>query len=399
MKPLLIQIAFLILSTLGFFACNLKEIEDYSTPGGGGKEKFVTSLGGSFRDVSNNVINSSDGGFVIVGNSEEGQNRQAYIAKIDAQGTIKWQKNFGGAKVEVASGVTQTVDGGFILCGYSTSFSPTQAIFLVKVNSLGDKVWEKPYPVADSSETAIGIVPVGSSGDLLVGYNNYDIRSVTAQFKFLRIKSNGDKIFNKLGSNGQIVISSMIKTSDGKIVVAGLSYGSNTDLYVAKFNDDASLISENRFPIPTDNYFYPRDLVELPDKSIVVAGSGNTGNNNIDFNLLAFSQVGTNKFTQLWNKPWGGADNDQLQRVSLSKDNQLVVLGYTSNSSLKTQLYLSKRKASNGELIWEKYFPEFSFPPSCLATASDGGFLLTGYTDDQNGDIIVVKTNKDGEYK
>lgn len=383
---------------VGLCSCNLEEIPDNSVPGGtGNASKFETSVGGNSNDFPNDAIAAADGGFIIVGYSQSfGSGNQAYIVKLDSKGKQSWEANFGGAQDDYAHAVASTSDGGFILCGRTRSFSVSQDIFLVKVSSSGGKVWEKFYGATDSTEAAFGIVPVGTSGDFLVGYTS-DKGTGTSQLKFLRINANGTKVSNKLALNGKFGFDGMIKTSDSKIVIAGSDYssGNGTVSYVVKFNEDGSFVWEGKYPAQASNYTPSFDVVELPDKSVVLAGS-DLGSNDHDFNLVAYNQIGG----KIWNKTWGGANADELFAITLSKDNQLVVMGYTNSFSGKTEFYLSKRKATDGNQIWERNF-NFNIGNlwGGLTTAADGGFLLVGGENDVNADILVVKTNENGEYK
>lgn len=383
---------------IGLCNCNLEEIPDFSTPGGSGTaSKFETSVGGNSNDFPNDAIASADGGFIIVGYSQSfGSGNQAYIVKLDSKGKQSWEANFGGAQDDYAEAVAPTSDGGFILCGRTRSFSASQDIFLVKVNSSGGKVWDKFYGATDSTEAAFGIVPVGTTGDFLVGYIS-DKGTGTSQLKFLRVNSNGVKVGNKLTLNGKFGFDGMIKTSDSKIVIAGSDYSSNngTVSYVVKLNEDGSFVWEGKYPTQATNYTPSFDVVELPDKSVVLAGS-DLGSSDHDFNLVAYNQIGG----KIWNKTWGGANADELFAITLSKDNQLVVMGYTNSFSGKTEFYLSKRKASDGNQIWERNL-NFNIGNlwGGLTAASDGGFLLVGGENAANADILVVKTNENGEYK
>ena len=45
----------------------------------------------------------------------------AWIVKLDASGTIVWNKLYGGSQEDVANSIQQTPDGGYIICGYTLS--------------------------------------------------------------------------------------------------------------------------------------------------------------------------------------------------------------------------------------------------------------------------------------
>ncbi|WP_075343855.1 hypothetical protein [Tenacibaculum agarivorans] len=93
-----------------------------------GKMIWEKTYGGSSFETGSSIFSSSNGDFLIVGNSRsldnnfsnKGQN-DAWIQKISSEGTIKWQKFIGGSNVDVLYDVTEINDGSIIAVGESTS--------------------------------------------------------------------------------------------------------------------------------------------------------------------------------------------------------------------------------------------------------------------------------------
>src|SRR6266550_4389809 len=83
--------------------------------------EWQKSVGGSGDDESSSVQQTSDGGFIVAGesysndNDVSGNNGQAdyWIVKLDASGTIEWQKSLGGSSSDYATSINQTLDGGY----------------------------------------------------------------------------------------------------------------------------------------------------------------------------------------------------------------------------------------------------------------------------------------------
>jgi hypothetical protein len=187
----------------------------------------------------------------------------------------------------------------------------------------------------------------------------------------------------------------MIKTSDSKIVIIGEEFSNaGTITYIIKLNEDGSFVWENRYPAQATNYTPPYALAEMSDKTIVVAGS-DLGTNDHDFNLLAYNSIGG----KVWGATWGGASADELFGVVKSNDGQIVVMGYTSSFTGSTEFYLSKRKATDGSKIWEKDFVNIANLWGGLAVAADGGYIMVAGQNQANADIVVVKTDTNGDYK
>ena len=69
------------------------------------------------------------------------------LIKTDASGNISWAKTYGGSVTDQCNEVIQTSDGGYIMIGWSFSFSSASDydIYVVKTNNQGDVSWSKTY--------------------------------------------------------------------------------------------------------------------------------------------------------------------------------------------------------------------------------------------------------------
>jgi PKD repeat protein len=94
-----------------------------------GKVLWQRCLGGSNLDSASSIQQTSDGGYIVAGetSSDDGDvsgnhgDRDAWLVKLDADGKIAWQRCLGGSIEDGARSVQQTVDGGYILAGYTES--------------------------------------------------------------------------------------------------------------------------------------------------------------------------------------------------------------------------------------------------------------------------------------
>jgi hypothetical protein len=86
-------------------------------------------LGGSSNDAAYSIQQTSDGGYIVAGmtSSTDGKfsvNHGFYdywTVKLNSAGDINWQKCLGGTQDEYARSVQQTSDGGYIVAGYTYS--------------------------------------------------------------------------------------------------------------------------------------------------------------------------------------------------------------------------------------------------------------------------------------
>jgi len=87
-------------------------------------------LGGTNDDGVSYIQQSIDGGYIVAGNSYSNDGDVTghhggidyWIVKLDASGTIEWEKSLGGSDDDVANFILQIADGGYIVAGSSKSY-------------------------------------------------------------------------------------------------------------------------------------------------------------------------------------------------------------------------------------------------------------------------------------
>ena len=98
--------------------------------------------GGGSR--ANDGIQSRDGGFVALGSSEGfGRGADLFVVKTNSDGILEWARAYGGERDDEGNAILQTPDGGYVLVGTTRSgVNGTNGsdILLLKTNANGELV-------------------------------------------------------------------------------------------------------------------------------------------------------------------------------------------------------------------------------------------------------------------
>ena len=144
--------------TLLFFGCVKSEL---SIENKNYELNYIKSFGGSNDDEANDIINTSDGGFMVIGSSTSSdgliQNKMGLesdiiLMKFDSDKSIEWVKNYGGSRDDRGQSVVEVSGIGYALLGYSMSndgdASNNEGFhdnWVILIDSKGDIIWEKSY--------------------------------------------------------------------------------------------------------------------------------------------------------------------------------------------------------------------------------------------------------------
>ncbi|MGC9315203.1 MAG: T9SS type A sorting domain-containing protein [bacterium] len=103
-----------------------------------GFNEWSKLLGHWSYDTPYRIIGTSDGGYLISGNSTSPtRSIQAGLLKLDSSCNLEWIRCGGGTSFEYGYGVVQTTDGGFAQVATSWSYGSTNETMLIKYDSEG----------------------------------------------------------------------------------------------------------------------------------------------------------------------------------------------------------------------------------------------------------------------
>ena len=129
---------------------------------------WAKNFGGARSDFGRSVVVTDDNKYVLAGGILSKENDtlirptglDAWVIKLDANGNILWQKTYGGTGDDSATKIVQTSDKGFIIVGESRSntgdFITNKGNFdawVLKIDSLGNLEWQKTFGGSEDDYT------------------------------------------------------------------------------------------------------------------------------------------------------------------------------------------------------------------------------------------------------
>ncbi len=185
-----------------------------------GKLYAFKRIGGKDDDYFNSIIKVKDG-FVLAGKTDTWGHGDddAYVVKVNKRGQQIFAKVFGYKRDEVAEQIIQSNDGGYILIGSTNSDYDTQKdIFVVKMRANGKKVWQYRFG-SKKEDGGYSITRAHGGGYILAGYTK-NTRGANKDLYIIKIDENGNPIWErKYGGNKDDVAYKIKTIPDGYVIV------------------------------------------------------------------------------------------------------------------------------------------------------------------------------------
>ncbi|MDD4334144.1 MAG: hypothetical protein PHY77_00870 [Desulfotomaculaceae bacterium] len=231
---------------------------------GGGSNLWLQTFSGNGFNDSHCVREVRGGGYIVAAEtkSKDADDHDIYVVRTDGKGALLWEKVFGGPRCDYAWSVQQTKDGGFIMAGGTESFGAgIYDVYLVKLDSSGDLIWEKTYGGA-VSDCGYSLLQLADGGFLIAG-NTESFGAGNTDVYLLRIDAGGEMIWQKTyGGSGSDYGWALAAAPDGGgYIIAGEKemageQGAIFTTYLLQVDPDGSLLWENTYGNGRAGSFY-----------------------------------------------------------------------------------------------------------------------------------------------
>ena len=214
-----------------------------------GNIAWQKTYGGVGIDIAHSMQQTSDGGFVVAGETSSfGADTDVWILKLDANGNVGWEKRYGGSGEDIAHSIQQTSDGGYIIAGESSSFGlGDKDIWILRIASTGEIQWQKTYGTDTSEDSAHSVQQTSDGGFIVAG----ETIAGRPDIWVLKLDANGVILWQKTyGGANDDAAKSIQQTSDGGYILAGVTssfahfFG---DMWLLKL--DPAALSSGRRPM------------------------------------------------------------------------------------------------------------------------------------------------------
>lgn len=382
-------------------------------------------FGGSGSETGQSILQTADGGYIVVGyttGSNDGDVagnlgfNDGWIVKISSLGVLQWQKTLGGTFDDVINCIQQTSDGGYIVVGTTTSSEINLSgingdgdIMVIKLSSLGVQQWRRVYG-GSSNEQGQSIVQNTDGSYVIAGKTSSNNGNVTGNNGgddgwVIKISSIGNLEWQKtFGGSNNDLLADIKKTNDGGYIMVGNTRSNigttiinqgNIDFWVIKISSNGILNWQKSFGGNEFDFAY--SVEKTSDGGYIVIGGTFSNNGDVPSNqgsgdawIIKLSILGNVE----WQKTIGGTQMDLGYGIQQTTDGGFIAVGSSQSSNGDFNFnqgngdFFAAKLSNLGVIQWQKTMGGADFEnASSVKQTLDGGYVLAGFTDSNNGNV------------
>lgn len=312
-----------------------------------------------------------------------------------------WSKNYQGIYNDITRHIIPTSDGGYAMIGDSESYGPgILSTLVIKCDANGNVQWQNTYGGAQFDlPMAIAEIPDGQ-GFILATYSNSFPPPEGMNIRLIKIDANGQSVWTSLiaESNGcsMQVKGCVTTTEDGGFLVSASTWRvpNSNQILLYKVDANGNMIWEKEYGGPDDDYGATVEATK--DGNYILGGyTFSHGSGLCDGYMIKITPDGN----EIWNSVVGGENYDSYHFVREVSDG-FIGVGSTQSYGKGEQGFVVKLN-EDGSVDWINNIggAENETFEGVIETINNE-YILTGSTNSfGNGlhDFMIVKLNQNGE--
>ncbi len=170
-----------------------------------GNVAWTKTFGGANDDEGRSVKQTTDGGYIITGETSSFGAGQAdgYLIKTDGSGNIQWSKTYGGNLTDYGNFIDQNVDGGYIFTGHTFSFGAGNVdVYLIRTDAAGNEIWSRAIGEINGDQ-GYAVIQTTHKEFMIAGHTN-NFGNGQADYYLIKADTNGKSGCNEAPASSVI---------------------------------------------------------------------------------------------------------------------------------------------------------------------------------------------------
>ncbi len=386
---------------------------------------WVRTFGGAGDDMGFSVQQTRDGGYIVTGLTKSygdtaghvpidpggylpgvPRDDDAWLLKIDSAGNKVWDKTFGGTGSDEGHSVQQTRDGGYIIAGSTSSFGVLDDdVWLIKTDTAGNKQWDRTFGTL-ASDGASSVQQTEDGGYIVTGWVGQEgpYSGQWGNLWLIKTDAYGNKVWDWSSvGKGDEEGCEVLQTRDGGYVVVGYTWprrlNRDCDFLLLRFDSQGDMLWQRTYGGP--KFDMGQSVVQTRDGGYLLAGyTDSYGAGSYDAWLVRTDSLGDT----LWTKTLGGPKTDDAKSIRQTRDGGFMVAGAVNDGGPKSpsDVWLIKMD-SGGDTVWTRTISGIGWDEAnSVSQARDAGYIIVGYSqrglslDSAGLDFLLIKTDVEG---
>lgn len=343
-------------------------------------ELWEISCGTELDDRLSRVCKGLNGMYVFAGNAQEIDKSQSpvdsdiLLVEVDEEGNEGWRQIYVRGDIQSAYDMVVREDGSCVVAGRTFKSGDRQQVYVLKVDALGQKVWERAWGENESS-IARCIAPA-SDGFIVAGYTGPWVSSKEDLY-VAKLDQDGDLVWETTyGGDLHDSAHRIIPCTGGGYLMAGYSDcpGSSTTgylrlIYLVRINEDGDLIWETTHGKGSWNE--PHEIIQTQDGGFLIVGKSSMSGATSDAYVLRVDKNGQ----KVWERFYTGRDNSCFVNGFRTSRGDYILGGYSYVTRDGAGEAFFIRIDDGGQTIWQTVLEGVGF--AAMGSTSDGDILLT----------------------